>query len=359
MSATPNPTLKGHKLLITNTQAYPTAFVEHLNKKFPDLEVAFQQLKSLGDSDFDKSIYEGVTALCSSVVFPTRDQAPKLQYIQLSSAGANHLHGNPLYEGTNISFCTANGVHPPQIAEWVIASWLYFQHNFPRYINLMQTQEWKAGYDSTIPVEDSVGLRMGILGYGAIGRQCARVAKAMGMDIIAYTMRERATAESRRDDSYCVPGTGDVDGVLPSEWYYGADKASINNFIAQDLDILVICLPLTPLTRNVIAAEQFEIMSKKKTFLSNIGRGPHVNSADLITALETGQIRGAAVDVTDPEPLPSDHPLWKAPNLLITPHVSGNSKHYYARVMAILEENLTRIAEGKPAINQIDRALSY
>lgn len=199
----------------------------------------------------------------------------------------------------------------------------------------------------------------GILGYGAIGRQCARLGKAMGMDVIAYTMRERATAESRRDDSYCVPGTGDVEGVLPSEWYYGADKVSINNFISQDLDILVICLPLTPLTRNVIAAEQFGIMSKKKTFLSNIGRGPHVNTADLITALETGQIRGAAVDVTDPEPLPSDHPLWKAPNLLITPHVSGNSKHYNARVMAILEENLACIADGKPAVNQIDRALSY
>jgi phosphoglycerate dehydrogenase-like enzyme len=79
----------------------------------------------------------------------------------------------------------------------------------------------------------------------------------------------------------------------------------------------------------------------------------------MITALHTNQIRGAALDVTDPEPLPPDHPLWKAPNLIITPHTSGHSKHYFERVMAILDHNLERIAEGKPQINRVDRGLTY
>lgn len=179
------------------------------------------------------------------------------------------------------------------------------------------------------------------------------------MDVVAYTMRERPTPESRHDDSYCVPGTGDPKGTYPSKWFHGTTKADVNNFLAQDLDILVICLPLTNSTRNMIAAEQFEILSKKKTFLSNIGRGPHVNTEDLVTALHTNQIRGAALDVTDPEPLPKDHPLWKAPNLLLTPHTSGHSKHYFDRVLAIVDHNLERIAEGKPEINRVDRGLTY
>ena len=181
----------------------------------------------------------------------------------------------------------------------------------------------------------------------------------MGMDVVAYTLREKATPESRRDDGYIVPGTGDAEGEFPSKWFHGSTKTDVNNFLSQDLDILVICLPLTSLTKNIIAAEQFEILSKKRTFLSNIARGPHVNTDDLIKALHSGQIRGAALDVTDPEPLPKDHPLWKAPNLIITPHVSAHSLHYYERVLAILECNLARMAQGKGLINKVDKILTY
>jgi phosphoglycerate dehydrogenase-like enzyme len=202
-------------------------------------------------------------------------------------------------------------------------------------------------------------VRRGILGYGAIGRQCARVAKAFGMDVVAFTMRERSTPEARVDDSYVVPGTGDPEGLLPSKWFHGTTKESLNEFLAQDLDLLVISLPLTSLTWNMIAKEQFEILSKKNTFLSNIGRGPIVNTADMIQALENGTIRGAALDVTDPEPLPKDHPLWKAPNVFITPHVSFQSKSRGRRVLEILECNLERLGEGKPLVNCVDKELGF
>ncbi|KAF4637493.1 hypothetical protein G7Y89_g602 [Cudoniella acicularis] len=91
--------------------------------------------------------------------------------------------------------------------------------------------------------------------YSAIGRQFARVAKAFGMDVIAYTMRERFTPEARFDDSYCVTGTGDPKGLLPSKWFHGTSKEDLNNFLSQDLDLLVIYLPLTPLTTHVIRKE--------------------------------------------------------------------------------------------------------
>lgn len=201
---------------------------------------------------------------------------------------------------------------------------------------------------------------MGILGYGAIGRQVARLATAMGMEIYAFTARERSTPETRKDDSYRVPGTeGDPDGVLPVAWFHGTSKEAVDEFLAQGIDVLVMCLPLTDYTRNIIDEKEFDIMSERKTFVINVGRGPHINSQALISALEIGRIRGAAVDVAEKEPLPQDHPLWKAPNLLITPHVSWQTPYYFTRVMEILEHNLDRLSRGEKLMNQIDKKLNY
>lgn len=177
------------------------------------------------------------------------------------------------------------------------------------------------------------------------------------MDVYAYTLRERSTSASRKDDSFTEPGLGDPEGEFPSKWFYG--KEQLHDFLKADLDLLVITLPGTPATKTMIAAAQFDLLSKKKAFISNAGRGSIVNSHDLVEALEQGKIRGAALDVTDPEPLPADHPLWKAPNVIITPHCSGNSNHYYERVQKILAYNLERHARGETEVNKVDRALGY
>lgn len=177
------------------------------------------------------------------------------------------------------------------------------------------------------------------------------------MDVLAFTLHERPTPESRKDDSFTEPGLGDREGQFPSKWFHGTEQ--LNDFLGSDLDLLVITLPLTSLTRGLLAKEQFEILSKKKAYVSNVGRGPIINTNDLIEALEQGKIRGAALDVTDPEPLPEDHPVWKAPNVTITPHCSGNSNHYNERVLKILAYNLQRRAKGQPVVNEVDRALRY
>ncbi|ROW00069.1 hypothetical protein VSDG_03517 [Cytospora chrysosperma] len=127
---------------------------------------------------------------------------------------------------------------------------------------------------------------------------------------------------ARTTANYCVPGTGDPDGPIPTKLSHGTSTDDINSFLDQDLDILVLSLPLTSETHGIISHEQFRILSKKQTFLSSIARGGSINTEALMQALETGQITGAAVDGAGPEPLPSDHPLWNAPNLLIRPHVS-------------------------------------
>jgi phosphoglycerate dehydrogenase-like enzyme len=199
----------------------------------------------------------------------------------------------------------------------------------------------------------------GILGYGSIGRQLARVSKAMGMDVHAYTLHPKNTPESRRDNSWAPPGTGDPEGLLPSKWFSGGTTEELHEFLASDLDILVICLPLTEKTKHLLSAPEFKVLSAKKTFVSNIGRGPIVNTDDLIEALDQGLIRGAALDVTDPEPLPDGHKLWSAKNVIITPHVSGSSTAYTQRVLSILEYNLGRLSEGKELTNKVNKKEGY
>ncbi|ORY64823.1 D-3-phosphoglycerate dehydrogenase [Pseudomassariella vexata] len=345
------------KLLLLLSGKPRPEWIPRIESKFPKLEVCWVDADpgNTGPSK-EAEVWQGVTILVTYRP-PPAELMSSVRFVQLVSAGADMWAQHEVYKDEKVIFCTANGCHPPQIAEWVIGAWLSFQHHFARYAANMQKGHWEAPYEST--VQDSTECRMGILGYGAIGRQCARVANAMGMEIYAYTRSERVTAAQRKDDSYCVPGTGDPDGLLPTKWFHGASKESINAFLGQDLDILVVCAPLTTETRGIISREQFEILSKKKTFLANVGRGPHIDQEALIEALETGKIRGAALDVTDPEPLPSEHPLWKAPNLLITPHVSWQTTNVYARIMDILETNLERLDKGEKPINMVNRELHY
>lgn len=194
----------------------------------------------------------------------------------------------------------------------------------------------------------------GILGYGAIGRNCARMAQALGMSVYAYTHSPKPTPESRRDTSgYRVPGTGDPEGTIPERWFSG----SVDDFLAQDLDVLVVAVPLRESTRGLLGRPQFEILGRggKRTFISNVARGPIIDTDALIEALEAGTIAGAALDVTDPEPLPRGHPLWRAPNVTITPHISWQSKNVFARVADILFSNLERLEKGEPMLNTIKR----
>lgn len=181
----------------------------------------------------------------------------------------------------------------------------------------------------------------------------------MGIKVHAYTLHPRDTPASRHDDAFSPPGIGDPEGIYPSKWFSGGSKEDIHEFLGSGLDLLVISTPLTEQTRNLIAKPEFEVLSQKKTFVSNIARGPIVNTDDLIEALDKGLIRGAALDVTDPEPLPDGHRLWGAKNVFITPHVSGQSNEYCHRVLDILIANLGRISEGKDLINKLNRKVGY
>lgn len=185
------------------------------------------------------------------------------------------------------------------------------------------------------------------------------MATALGMEVHAYTLHERKTPESKRDETYAPAGLGDPEGIFPSKWFFGESKEQLHEFLGSGLDLLVISMPLTEKTTGLISAAEFKVLSEKKTFVSNIARGPIVNTEDLVEALDKELIRGAALDVTDPEPLPEGHPLWSTKNVVITPHISAASESYFERVWAIVKLNLQRLSQGKELTNKVNRKEGY
>lgn len=319
----------------------------------------------LQPTDTAAETWKDVTILSTFNSLPSQPEvAPTLELIELLSAGSNHIQNHPMYTNSDVTFCTSSGVHGPQIAEWVVMTALVHTHKYKQLYELQKEKRWgKTGMnDDYHQVRDRVGLRIGILGYGSIGRQVAHVFKAMGMDVVAYTASPKDTPEKKKDIGYIVPGTGDPDGSIPSAWYSGLDKKSLHNFLKQDIDMLLVSVPLTEQTRHFLSTEEFEILSqkgKKPAFVTNIARGPIIDQPALIEALKDGTLAGAALDVTDPEPLPADSELWGLKNAIVTPHVSGVGQAYTERAFGVLEKNLELRQKGEKLINVVDRKRGY
>ncbi|CAK7232340.1 hypothetical protein SEUCBS140593_008229 [Sporothrix eucalyptigena] len=369
--ATPNKRVLGFDndvLLITSPKPPTQAWIDRIEAKFPGLRVIYRELQwgnLLAADALSAEDWRSVTVLLTTGSSLPKDPAevPRLRYVQLFSAGANLIIKQPLFTDTDIVFATANGVHGPQITEWIIATFLAFNHQIPTYLDQQKKATWKRSESIT---EDALTQRVGILGYGSIGRQTARVATALGMEVYAYTLHPRDTPESRRDDGYAPPGTGDPEGIYPTKWFSGGTREDRNAFLSSGIDLLVVATPLTDSTTHLLGAEELALLgstrddgTRRPGFLSNIARGPIVDTDALIEALDKGVLRGAALDVTDPEPLPNGHRLWGAKNIIITPHISGNSTKYNDRVLDILEDNLERLSDGRPLANRVSRREGY
>ena len=274
-------------------------------------------------------------------------------------------------------------------------TYLVSSHAYHTLHNMQLAHQWGKTTEQASrlrSIHDGVGQRLGVLGYGSIGRQVARVAQAMGMEVLAYTASPRKTPESKRDHGFIVPGTGDPEGKIPSGWFSGLEKENLHEFLAQDLDWLVVSVPLTRDTKYFLGKEEFEILARRNAFVSNISRGQILVQEELVQALKAyaedkkaadavsevatvkGEeqsvvdrggptkrrgLKGAALDVTDPEPLPADSDLWDAPNCIVTPHISALASAYTDRAFQVFEVNLTRREKGEKLINVIDRKKGY
>jgi phosphoglycerate dehydrogenase-like enzyme len=216
--------------------------------------------------------------------------------------------------------------------------------HFPLFLDIQRSGEWKRRFEASaeyaaisgdersfyppVMIEDLAGKTVLLVGYGSIGKDIERMLEPFHVELIrvARTARENPT----------VHAVGELDALLP--------KAQV----------IVLILPSSAETRWLIDARQFSLM-RQGTLLVNAARGPIVNTDALVQALQNGRIR-AALDVTDPEPLPVGHPLWKCPNLLITPHVGGSSPEFARRSLKIAADELRRYMAGEPLRNVVQTA---
>jgi phosphoglycerate dehydrogenase-like enzyme len=281
---------------------------------------------------------------------PHPHQAPRLRWVQLNSAGANHLVKHPLF-ATDVVFTTNSGLHAINIGEYVLASILAWTRKLPELFDLQRKREWPSDRWTRYTPSELRGATMGVVGYGSIGREVGRLAKAFGMHVLAVKRRVELAGEQ---DAYEVNGVGDPNGILPDA-LYGPEQ--LREMLAH-CDYVVLTVPLTRETRGMIGEEELRAM-KPTAYLVNIARGEVCDEPALIHALQAGWIAGAGLDVFAQEPLPETSPLWTMPNVILTPHLSGFSQNYEERAADIFGQNLGRYVAGQPLLNVVDKSLGY
>jgi len=297
--------------------------------------------------------YASAEILYAGVLPRDRSRAPRLQWVQVHMAGVNGLHDHPLYADAALALTTASGVHAATVAEYAMTVLLALAHRVPRMVEWQGRGVWppdEQRWPLFVPTAVR-GATLGVIGYGSIGRELARIAKT------AFAMRVLACKRdpARRDDhGYCPAGSGDPEGRLPDAWF---SPAELTDLLAGS-DVVVMCAPLTREVRHMIGARELSAM-KRTAYLINVGRGASVDEAALARALGDGQIAGAAVDVFVQEPPPAGHPLYAAPNVIVSPHVSGFVASYDDDCCTLFAENLRRYLDGAPLLNLVDRAKGY
>lgn len=244
-------------------------------------------------------------------------QLDDLRVVQTLSAGVDWLvdHVPP-----GVTLCDAAGVHDVPVSEWTMAAILAMQRELPLQLGWQQTASWHRPGPETDDLEGSTAL---ILGYGSIGRAVEARLAPFGVDIVRVARTQREG----------VHALAELPSLLPRA------------------DVVVVLLPLTSATRGLVDA-RFLASMRDGTLLVNAARGSIVETAALLAEVQQRRLR-AALDVTDPEPLPDGHPLWSAPGVLITPHTAGSSKRFASRAWRLVADQVGRYQRGEPLQNVV------
>jgi phosphoglycerate dehydrogenase-like enzyme len=247
--------------------------------------------------------------------------------------------------GPHVTICNAHGAHNISTAEWTVSAILAMLKHFPFYLDVQRSGQWKRRFEASanyaaitgdtrplyppVMLEELTGKTVLMVGYGGIGKQIERMLAPFNVELLRVARSVRANPQ--------VHAVSELDSLLPR---------------AQ---VVVLILPLTADSHGLIGSRQIALMPQG-ALLVNAARGPIVDTNALVEALNQGRIR-AALDVTDPEPLPEEHPLWRCPNLLLTPHVAGSSPQFAPRSLSTAAGELRRYIDGQPLENAVQLAL--
>ncbi len=301
-----------------------------------------ETLEELGD------VWQEVEVLYTTRLVPSPEAAPRLRWVQGHFAGVDQLLGHPLLR--SVILTTSSGIHAPAMAEYSLMMILAFAHRLPRMIEYQGRAEWPQQRWALFVPQELRDATIGLVGYGSIGRETARLARAFGMRILAL----KRHVDQRVDNGWSLPDVGDAAGENVDR-LFAPDQL---HAMLAECDYVVVAAPLTPETRGLLSAAEFQAM-KHEAVIINVARGGVIDEAALIDALRNRVIGGAALDVFEQEPLPADSPLWHLPNVILSPHVSGFTPHYDERAIALFAENLRRYAAGEPLLNVVDVKRGY
>ena len=295
--------------------------------------------------EIDPARLKDVDVLFCSIPPTNFADMTSVKWVQIASAGYTQLFSHNLPE-RGIRATNALGCFDVPIAEWVMAMLVCLARDMRQMIRNQEATVWDR---SAVFQREIRGLTLGLWGYGGIGRETARLAKQMGLRVHVQSRH----GVGPRHQSYYVPGTSDPEGVLPDRVFKAGEELEF----LRGLDFLVIALPLTNITDGLIGERELQALPKT-AFVLNPSRGPIIQQDALLRALDEKWIAGAALDTHYKYPMPPEHPLWRYPNVIFTPHISGSSlsPRFNDRLWDIFSLNVERYEKGEPLLNELTPA---
>jgi phosphoglycerate dehydrogenase-like enzyme len=307
----------------------PEAQVERLRRAFPEIAITRADADELVDA-----LAEADAVAAWRIPEEAIAKASRLKWIHRGAAGVEDLVTPTLAE-TDIILTNSSGVHAPNIAEHVMACMLAFARRLPKLLALQKEHAWNG--KRVIGIFELTGQTVLLAGLGDIGQAVATRAQAFDMHTIGIRRRP------------ALPRPDAVETMMPMDRFHEALGSAHH---------VVNSLPLTANTAGLFDAAAFTAM-RPGTFFYNVGRGGTVDQDALVAALRSGRLGGAALDVTSPEPLPEDSPLWDMDNVIITQHTAGRTPNTWDRVFRLIETNLERYQAGDALLNVVDIEEGY
>jgi phosphoglycerate dehydrogenase-like enzyme len=339
-------TTKKVKVLIT----FPISedLIKKLKEISPLLEITHVPVKNF--EEIGEEVWTGTEILLTERVIPPVDIAPALRWIQFNSAGIDFALKEELILKGDLQITTLSGAAAPQVAEFAITMILALAHKLPSLLKFQMNHEWPPDRFSRFSPRELRSSTIGLVGYGSISREIARLLAPFGVKVLACKKNVMDT----RDEGYTIEGLGDPNGDLFTRLYpFQAIKSMM-----KECDFVVITVPRTTETYQLIAEEELAVL-KPTAYLVDVSRGGIIKNSALKTALQEKKIAGAMLDVFEQEPLPKDSPLWDTPNLIISPHIAGVSIHYNERSINLVTENIKRYLNKSSLLNTFDPEMGY
>lgn len=333
-------------LVYLGTLPLPDAWFAELAARVPEVEIH----RASEEGAVDAAVLARVDLLHTGDVFPAAATMPRLRAVQLDTSGVDHVRQTDLW-ATGVPIATLGGIAPIPMAEYALMTILELAHRVPLLQERYRAERrWPSNAErlAELTPRQLAGATLGIVGYGRIGREISRLAAAFGMSVVGVK-RSLGTAGGERFDTGRRGVADDPTEILPI--------ARLDEALRRS-DVLVVVVPLTAATAGLIGGRELDLLPPG-ALVVNIARGGIVDEGALLERLRSGALGGVALDVFDSEPLPADSPWWTEPGALVTPHVAGLAPQYHAQTLDLVVENLRRLADGRPILNEVNRDSGY